>query len=119
MAANFEILQPRPGEFRWVLMSQGRVLARSEAYTRRVSCQNAIESFRKAAVAAAVDDQTVVRPVARRARRADTPKTAPAKAARATGRVVGKAAATVAKVVEVPIEAVKKVAGVGDTPARA
>ena len=65
MAANFEILQPRPGEFRWVLMSQGRVLARSEAYTRRVSCQNAIESFRQAAVAAVVDDQTVDRPVDR------------------------------------------------------
>ena len=58
MAAKFEILQPNPGEFRWVLTSQGRVLARSDAYTRKVSCVNAMESFRKAAPGAEIVDHT-------------------------------------------------------------
>jgi uncharacterized protein len=87
MAAKFEILQPKPGEFRWVLTSQGRVLARSETYTRKASCLNAMESFRKAAPTATVDDRTAPPRVAA------APKSAPAKAARAAGRVLGKAAA--------------------------
>ena len=87
MAAKFEILQPKPGEFRWVLTSQGRVLARSDAYTRKASCVNAMESFRKAAPTATIDDRTAP------PRAASAPKSAPAKAARAAGRVVGKAAA--------------------------
>jgi uncharacterized protein YegP (UPF0339 family) len=91
MAAKFEIVQPKAGEFRWVLTSQGRVLARSEAYTRKVSCQNAMESFRKAAPTATVVDHTA------RPAKAAAPKTAPGKVARKTGRVVGKAAATVAE----------------------
>src|SRR5438105_7173909 len=108
MAATFEILQAKAGEVRWVLSSQGRVLARSEAYTRKVSCVNAMESFRKAAPTAAVDDTTASRPV-----QAAPPKTVTGKAARVTGRAVGKAAtkakpvARVAKVVaEVPVKAV-------------
>ncbi len=103
MAAKFEILQPKPGEFRWVLTSQGRVLARSDAYTRKASCLNAMESFRKAAPTATVDDRTVT----------TAPKGAPAKekpatakAARATGRMVGKAAAKVKGLVESVEEAV-------------
>jgi len=87
MAAKFEILQPKPGEFRWVLTSQGRVLARSETYTRKASCLNAMESFRKAAPTATVDDRTAP------PRAAAAQKSAPAKAARAAGRVLGKAAA--------------------------
>jgi uncharacterized protein YegP (UPF0339 family) len=106
MAAKFEILQPKPGEFRWVLTSQGRVLARSETYTRKVSCQNALESFRKAAPSATVDDQTVaVAPKGRAPQRAAA-KPVPAKAARTTGRVVGKAAAKVKQLVESVEEAV-------------
>jgi uncharacterized protein YegP (UPF0339 family) len=81
MAAKFEIRQPKAGEFRWVLTSQGRTLATSEAYTRKVSCVNAIESVRKAAPTAAIADTT------------NAPSTAPQKAARAAGRAVGKAAA--------------------------
>jgi uncharacterized protein YegP (UPF0339 family) len=83
MAAKFEILQPNPGEFRWVLTSQGRVLARSDSYTRRASCVKAMESFRKAAPTAPVSDSTV----------APAPKATTAKAARAAGRAVGKLAA--------------------------
>jgi uncharacterized protein YegP (UPF0339 family) len=108
MAAKFEILQPNPGEFRWVLTSQGRVLARSDAYTRKVSCVNAMESFRKAAQGADIVDHT-----ARPARVvAAEPTTVPGKVARRTGRVVGKAAATVAEVPQVAVEAVKKVVDV-------
>lgn len=116
MAAKFEILQPKPGEFRWVLSSQGRVLARSDAYTRKASCLNAMESFRKAAPTATVDDQTVA-PAPKRAAprgaaarggaaRGAAGKPVTAKAARATGRVVGKAAAKVKELVESVEEAV-------------
>ena len=104
MAAKFEILQPKPGEFRWVLTSQGRVLARSETYTRKASCVNAMESFRKAAPTATVDDQTA--PAGRGAGARAAGKPAPAKAARAAGRVVGKAAAKAKELVESVEEAV-------------
>lgn len=103
MAAKFEIVQPKPGEFRWVLSSQGRVLARSEAYTRKVSCVNAMESFRKAAPTAEIVDQTARKALA------PVPRKAPAKVARKTGRVVGKAASIVAEVPAVAISAVEKV----------
>ncbi|MEW6476749.1 MAG: DUF1508 domain-containing protein [Actinomycetota bacterium] len=102
MAAKFEIEQPKAGEFRWVLTSQGRVLARSENYTRKVSCVNAMESFRKAAPTAEIVDHT-----ARPAKSAAT--SAPAKVARQTGRVVGKAAAKVAEVPSAAMSAVEKV----------
>ena len=108
MAAKFEILQTNPGEFRWVLTSQGRVLARSDAYTRKVSCVNAMESFRKAAPGAEIVDHTA-RPTKTTAA---PPATVPGKVARKTGRVVGKAAATVAEVPQVAVEAVLKVVDV-------
>jgi uncharacterized protein YegP (UPF0339 family) len=104
MAAKFEILQPKPGEFRWVLTSQGRVLARSETYTRKASCMNAMESFRKAAPSATVDDKTASAGRGAGAERGATPATA--KAARAAGRVVGKAAAKAKELVESVEEAV-------------
>lgn len=102
MAAKFEIVQPKPGEFRWVLSSQGRVLARSDAYSRKVACLSAMESFRKAAPTAAIVDHT-----ARPAKAA--PKSAPATVARTTGRVVGKAAAKVAEVPSLVTSVVEKV----------
>jgi uncharacterized protein YegP (UPF0339 family) len=58
VAAKFEIRQPKAGEFRWVLVSQGRTLATSESYTRKVSAEKAIESLRKAAATATVNDTT-------------------------------------------------------------
>jgi uncharacterized protein YegP (UPF0339 family) len=103
MAAKFEIQQPKPGQFKWVLTSQGRVLAESDTYTRKVSCVNALESFRKAAPTAAVVDHTV------KPAKAAAPTSTPGKVARKTGRVVGKAAAVVAEVPEAAVEAVKKV----------
>ena len=87
MASRFEIKQNGRGEFRFVLTSNGRVLATSEPYTRKSSCLNAIESLRKAAVSASVAE--------------DTTQTAPvAKAARAAGRAVGKAKAKVGTTVK-------------------
>ena len=100
MAAKFEIRTPKAGEFNWVLLSQGRTLATGETYTRKVSCVNAVESVRKAAPTAAVDD-TTVKPAAAKAKTAKTAKTAgrkvAAKAAAKTGRAAAKVAAGAAK----------------------
>jgi uncharacterized protein YegP (UPF0339 family) len=79
MAAKFEIRSPKAGEVRWVLVSQGRTLATSEAYSRRGSAEKAIDSFRLAAIGAPVIDTT-----------APAAKTATRTAARAAGRLVGK-----------------------------
>jgi uncharacterized protein YegP (UPF0339 family) len=103
MAAKFEIRSPKAGEFNWVLLSQGRTLAVGETYTRKVSCVNAVESVRKAAPTAAVDD-TTVRPAPAKAPTAKTTARAAAKTARTTakaavktGRAAGKVAAGAAK----------------------
>ena len=110
MAANFVILQSKPGEFRWVLTSQGRVLARSEAYTRRVSCVKAMESFRQAVPTAEIVDTTAGRAATpSRAQAVPTPATTTGKVARTTGRVMGTAAATVAAAPSLVIGAAKKV----------
>jgi uncharacterized protein YegP (UPF0339 family) len=107
MAAKFEILQSRGGQFRWVLTSQGRVLARSDPYAGRAACLRAMESFRKAAPAATVVDQTV------KPARATSPKPTSARVAHTTGRVMGKAAAKVAEVPSLAVEAARKVVGAG------
>ena len=87
MAAKFEVRQPKAGEFRWVLTSQGRTLATSEAYGRRVSAVKAIESLRKAAATATVDDTTkaAAKPV--------VAKAAPVKKAAVKARTTGKSPA--------------------------
>jgi uncharacterized protein YegP (UPF0339 family) len=103
MAANFTILQPKPGEFRWVLTDQGRVLARSESYTRKASCLKALQSFRTAVPTADIVD------AATKDVKFAPPATVPGKAARKTGQVVGKAAAKVAAVPTVAKSAVEKV----------
>jgi len=86
VAAKFEIRQPKAGEFRWVLVSQGRTLATSESYTRKVSAEKAIESLRKAAATATVNDTTAK----------------PAKKVAAAKTTVKRAAKTVAKTVAAP-----------------
>jgi uncharacterized protein YegP (UPF0339 family) len=88
MAAKFEIRSPKAGEYRWVLVSQGRTLATSPAYSRRGAAEKAIDSFRMAAIAAPVNDTTV--PAAKATTR---------KAARATGRTLGQAAAKTGRAV--------------------
>ena len=109
MAAKFEILQSKAGEFRWVLTSQGRVLAKSDAYTRKVSCLTAMEAFRKAVPTATVVDTTAKPAKASAAKGRRTTKPVSARAARTTGRVVGKAAAKVAEVPSLVVSAVEKV----------
>ena len=99
MAAKFEIRSPKAGQFRWVLVSQGRTLATSPAYTRRGLAQKSIDSFRMAAIAAPVTDLTV--PAA---------KTTPRKVARVAGRMAGKAVAKGARTVEKAERAVGKAA---------
>ena len=59
MAAKFEIRSPKEGQYIWVLVSQGRTLATSEAYARRAQAEKAIVSFQMAAVNAPVIDTTV------------------------------------------------------------
>lgn len=78
MAAKFEIRSPKAGRYAWVLTSQGRILATSAEYGRRVLAEKAIDSFRMAAIAAPVADQTPTRS-----------KRAPGKAARMAGRGAG------------------------------
>ncbi len=103
MAANFQILQPKPGEFRWVLTDQGRVLARSDSYTRKASCLKAMQSFRTAVPTADIVDVTT------KDVKFAPPATVPGRAARTSGRVVGKAAAKVADLPSLAKSAVESV----------
>ncbi len=98
VAAKFEIRSPKAGKYIWVLTSQGRTLAISEEYSRRSLAEKAIVPFRMAAVNAPVIDTTV--PAA---------ETAPAKAARATGRALAKAIVKSGRAIE------KSVAGTATT----
>lgn len=97
MAANFEIRSPKAGVYQWVLVSQGRILATSEPYTRRAAAEKAITSFRMAAAAAPVIDTTV--PAAKATTR---------KSARAAGRLVAKAVVKGGRAVEKAEEAATK-----------
>jgi uncharacterized protein YegP (UPF0339 family) len=97
MAAKFEIHTPKAGEYRWVLVSQGRTLATSPGYSRRGMAEKAIDSFRMAAIAAPVADQTPTRS-----------KGAPGKVARVAGRAVGKAVVKSRRAVETAEKTVAK-----------
>jgi uncharacterized protein YegP (UPF0339 family) len=105
MAAKFEIRSPKAGQYRWVLVSQGRTLATSEAYSRRGLAEKAIDSFNLAAIGAPVIDTTV--PAA---------KTPTRKAARAVGRALGKAVVKSGRTVD---KAEKKAAKATKTATRA
>jgi uncharacterized protein YegP (UPF0339 family) len=115
MAAKFEIRSPKAGEFNWVLLSQGRTLAAGETYTRKVSCVNAIESVRKAAPTAVVDD-TTVKPAAAKTGASKTTKTT--RTAKTAGR---KIAAKTAKAATAAVGGVatKGAAGAAKTTAKA
>jgi uncharacterized protein YegP (UPF0339 family) len=89
MAAKFEIHSAAAGRYHWVLVSQGRTLATSPAYSRRALAERSIDSFRMAAIAAPVDDRT-----------AAPAKTGAAKAARAVGRSAGEAVVKGARAVK-------------------
>ncbi len=57
--AKFEIYKDSQGEFRWRLRAaNGEVIANGEGYTSKAGCLNGIESVRKNAPVAELEDQT-------------------------------------------------------------
>lgn len=59
MAGKFELYKSKNGEFRFRLKaSNGQVIATGEGYKSKKACLNGIESIRKNAPDAALDDQT-------------------------------------------------------------
>ncbi len=59
MAAKFVLTKNMSGKFHFnLLASNGRVIATSELYNTRVAAMNGIESIRKNAAGAALDDKT-------------------------------------------------------------
>lgn len=59
MAAKFELKKTPSGQYRFNLKAgNGEIIATSESYTTKASALNGIESVKKNAGDAAVDDQT-------------------------------------------------------------
>jgi uncharacterized protein YegP (UPF0339 family) len=59
VAAKFALTKDTSGKFHVnLLASNGRVIATSELYNTRAAAMNGIESIRKNAAAAALDDKT-------------------------------------------------------------
>jgi uncharacterized protein YegP (UPF0339 family) len=59
MAGKFELYKDAAGKFRFRLKAgNGQVIAVGEAYETRASAMNGIESVRRNAAGAALDDQT-------------------------------------------------------------
>ena len=60
MAGKFELYKDKAGKFRFRLKaSNGQVIASGEAYESKASALNGIESVRKNAGDAVLDDQTI------------------------------------------------------------
>ncbi len=60
MAAEFEIFRGSDNQYRWHFQAaNGEIVAQSEGYTTKQSCQNGIESLKDDAPDAAVRDTTV------------------------------------------------------------
>jgi len=59
MAAKFVLTKDTSGKFHFnLLASNGRVIVTSELYNTRAAAMNGIESIRKNAAGAALDDKT-------------------------------------------------------------
>ena len=59
MAGKFELYSDKAGKFRFRLKAgNGQVIATGEAYESKSSALNGIESIRKNAAGASLDDQT-------------------------------------------------------------
>lgn len=59
MAGKFELYKDKSGKFRFRLKAgNGQVIATGEAYESKASALNGIESVRKNASGASLDDQT-------------------------------------------------------------
>lgn len=60
MAGKFIMTKDKKGEFRFKLVAaNGQTIAVSEGYATKAACQNGIESVRKNAPDATVEDQTL------------------------------------------------------------
>ena len=60
MTGKFEVYQDKSGEYRFRLKAgNGQVVANGQAYTTKKACLNGIESIRKNAPDASIDDQTL------------------------------------------------------------
>jgi len=58
MAAKFELYKDKKGEFRWRLIAtNGQVIATGEGYTTKESAKNGIESVKKNAPAAPIEEK--------------------------------------------------------------
>jgi len=56
---KFEIYKDKKGEYRWKLLAgNNQVIAIGEGYTSKDGCKNGIESVKKNAPKAKIDDQT-------------------------------------------------------------
>ncbi|MCL4150455.1 UNVERIFIED_CONTAM: hypothetical protein GTU68_012068 [Idotea baltica] len=59
MAGKFELFKDKAGKFRFRLKAgNGEIIAASEAYSSKASAEKGIESVRKNASTAPLDDQT-------------------------------------------------------------
>lgn len=57
--ARFEVFRDSAGEYRFRLKApNGEIIAQSEGYTSRAGCMNGIESVKRNAPDADIDDQT-------------------------------------------------------------
>ena len=57
--AKFEIYKDKKGQFRWRLKADNnQVIASGEGYASKAGCKNGIESVKKNAPKAKVDDQS-------------------------------------------------------------
>jgi len=58
MAAKFELYKDKKGEFRWRLIAtNGQVIALGEGYTTKESAKNGIESVKKNAPTAPIEEK--------------------------------------------------------------
>ena len=93
--AKYRLTKTNDGGFQFSLYgASGRIIATSETYRSKTAATNAIESVRKAAPGAVVEDQTPGR-----ASSPNTPQPV-AKAARTAGRAAGKVRAVIQEVLE-------------------
>jgi uncharacterized protein YegP (UPF0339 family) len=57
--AKFEIYKDKKGEFRWRLRADNnQIIATGEGYSSKANCKNGIESVKKNAPKAKIEDQT-------------------------------------------------------------
>lgn len=57
--ASFEVFQGSSGEYRFRLKApNGEIIVQSEGYTSKAGCMNGIESVKKNAADADIDDKT-------------------------------------------------------------